>query len=470
MSLAADRSEPRDGTGLARHQPNGQHDVVSQPPPLSAAQHRAHTQEAAGDLAGARATLEHALDGGRANLGEDDPGVLAVAHQLATVMQRADDFSAARRVLEEAFAAGQWRLGDADPLLLAISFDLGLVAEELGNRHEARKAFGRVAAHGPQVLGDDHWAVTQARAYLGEDPPTIRLTLDRPVSEMLRNNGAAPTPVPLQAVAPPAPAPAPQSAPEPQQGPAPQHGPGPQQGLGASRVAAQPPPVPVPQPPVHAPEPAPLTQAQLPYEQQVQRVAPLQRFGPDTGQRYPEPPRQGPGSGRHGPEATWQDRHVRGGGRLADDGRSAYPGRGRGPAVFAAIAAGLAAVIAVVALVIVLAARNPDGGGTGDVPTLGGQPPTDVRLRDSGSTIEVSWRDPTDGTVSFVVMVGRTGEQLRAMGRLGPAQTELELHGLNARLDYCVAVVAVYAANKIATSPQTCTSRTGSTPAPTTSG
>ena len=453
--------------------------VVSQPSPLSAAQHRAQAQEAAGDLAGARVTLEHALDGGRANLSEDDPAVLAVAHQLAGVLQRADDFSAARRALEEAFAAGQWRLGDADPLMLAISFDLGLVAEELGNRHEARKAFGRVAAHGPQALGDDHWAVAQARAYLGEDPPTVRLTLDRPVSEMLRNNGAVPAPLPPPAAAQPAPAPAPQPAPAPAPqpapalppAPAPQPAPGPQQGAGVQHVPAQrSAPGPQPQPPMQAPEPAPPAQAQLPYERQVQRVAPLQRFGPDTGQRYPDAPRQVPGSGRHGAETAWQDRDVRSGGRPVDDGRSAYPGRGRGPAVFAAIAAGLAAVIAVVALVIVLAARDPDSGGTGDVPTLGGRPPTDVRLRDAGSTIEVSWRDPTDGTVSFVVMVGRTGEQLKAMGRLGPAQTELELHGLNARLDYCVAVVAVYAANKIATSPQTCTSRTGSTPAPTTSG
>jgi hypothetical protein len=436
--------------------------VVSQPSPPSAAQHRARAQEAAGDLAGARMTLELALDGGRATLGEDHPAVLAVAHQLATVLQRAGDFSAARRVLEEAFAAGQWRLGDADPLMLAISFDLGLVAEELGNRHEARKAFGRVAAHGPQALGDDHWAVTRARAYLGEDPPTVRLTLDRPVIEMLRDNGAAPAPVTPQAAAEPVPAPAPQPARGPQHGPEPR----PESGHVTARRSA---PGPAPEQPVQAPGPEQPVQAPGPVAPNPQQLAPVQRFGPETGQRYPDPPYRAPDGSRHGGETAWQDRQVRGGGRPGDDGRSAYPGRGRGPAVFAAIAAGLAAVIAVVALVIVLSARNPDGGGTGDVPTLGGQPPTDVQLRDAGSTIEVSWRDPTDGTVSFVVMVGRTGEQLKAMGRLGPAQTELELHGLNARLDYCVAVVAVYAANKVATSPQTCTSRTGSTPTPTTS-
>ena len=157
--------------------------VVSQPSPLAAAQHRAQALQTAGDLAGARATLEHALAAGRVSLGEDDPAVLAGALQLADVHRQADDPSAARRVLEEAFAAGQWRLGDADPLMLAISFDLGLVAEELGNRHEARRAFGRLAAHGPQTLGDDHWAVRQARGYLGEDPPTVRMLVDQPLAE-----------------------------------------------------------------------------------------------------------------------------------------------------------------------------------------------------------------------------------------------------------------------------------------------
>ena len=104
---------------------------------------------------------------------------LAAAHQLAGVHRQAGDPSAARRELEEAYAAGQRRLSDADPLMLAISFDLGVVADELGNRHEARRALTRVATTGPAVLGEDHWAVRQARAYLGEDPPTVRLDGDQ---------------------------------------------------------------------------------------------------------------------------------------------------------------------------------------------------------------------------------------------------------------------------------------------------
>ncbi|HET9518865.1 MAG TPA: fibronectin type III domain-containing protein, partial [Actinoplanes sp.] len=184
-----------------------------------------------------------------------------------------------------------------------------------------------------------------------------------------------------------------------------------------------------------------------------------QHFGPDTAVGYPD------AAAARRQDPPWDERHLRqvGGGVAVVDGRAAYR-RGRGPVVFAAIAAGLAAVIAVVALVVVLAGRGMDGAERDGTPKLGGNPPTDVRLRDSGSTVEVSWRDPTDATVPFVVMGARGSEQLTAMARLGPGQTRLKLDGLNARLDYCFVVVAVYADDEVATSPQACTSRDTSAP------
>jgi hypothetical protein len=136
--------------------------------------------------------------------------------------------------------------------------------------------------------------------------------------------------------------------------------------------------------------------------------------------------------------------------------------------IFAGIAAGLAAVIAVVALVVVLATRGGEQERSPGVPVLAGPPPTDVRLRDNGGTVEVSWQDPTEGTVSFVVMGGRTGEQLRVMARLGPGETKHRLDGLNARLDYCFAVVALYSTDKVSSSAPSCTSRsTDPEPSPT---
>ncbi|MET8154041.1 tetratricopeptide repeat protein [Actinoplanes sp. NPDC049668] len=362
---------------------------MSQPPPLLAARQHAQALADSGDLGQARAALEHAVDLGRANLGEDDPDVLATAQQLAAVHLRADDPSGARRVLEEAYAAGQWRLGDTDPLMLGISFDLGMVAEEMENRHEARRAFGRVAAHGPAVLGADHWAVLRARSYLGEDPPTVRLEV--PAAELHRFQ------VPPQPRTPPeqpSPAPAPQHFPAP----APQHLPSPA--------------------PQALPAPAPGGYEQVHFERPNASARPVDRA----------------------PAKADESAYTR-----------------RAPALFAAIAAVLGVIIAVVALVVVLADRGDDP--DTDVPTLSGPAPTDVRMRDYGSSVRLFWSDPANGRASFVITGSQTGEQLRPMGNVGPNTTSYDLNGLNADLDYCFAIVAVYSTTQFSTSPQTCTSR-----------
>jgi hypothetical protein len=118
----------------------------------------------------------------------------------------------------------------------------------------------------------------------------------------------------------------------------------------------------------------------------------------------------------------------------------------------------LAALIAVSALVFVLANRSGDKPDP-DVPTLGGQPPTGVTLKDLGSRIQVTWKDPANGGVSFLVAMAQPGQQLKPVGTLGPGQTSYELNALNPSLNYCFAVVAVYRDNKFATSQQACTDR-----------
>ena len=55
------------------------------------------------------------------------------------------------------------------------------------------------------------------------------------------------------------------------------------------------------------------------------------------------------------------------------------------------------------------------------------------------------------------------GEVLKPMGQVGPGETSFDLQGLNAQLDYCFAIVAVYSTSRFASSPQTCTSRAPST-------
>ncbi|WP_305788206.1 fibronectin type III domain-containing protein [Symbioplanes lichenis] len=444
---------------------------MSHPTSLQGSRQRAQALAGAGDPVQAVLLLEQALDVGRASLGEDDPDVLTTAHQLAVILRRGGDTSGARRVLEESFAAGQWRLGDADPLMLTISYELGLVAEEMENRHEARRAFGRVAAHGPRALGADHWMVTQARAYLGEDPPTVRMEL--------------PTPPP----APVRPSPAPQPPPHT--------------------------PAPVSHPPV-APFPAAERPPVAPDQfhsraaEQHAPVAPQQRFPSAAEQRSPGVPEQGfhPSAEQHftsgrqshsapeqqfgaGPQGHFEpEQHVGGGPEQHFPAEqhfppvpqqrqpvSAPPHAGpaptppprsgsfglRAPALFAAIAAVLGVAIAVVALVIVLADPG-DKPTASDVPTLKGPAPTDVRLRDYGASVQLFWSDPANGRASFMITGAQAGSQLRPMGEVGPATTSFDLNGLNDNLDYCFAVVAVYSSSEFSTSPQTCTRRDQASP------
>ncbi|BFU45779.1 tetratricopeptide repeat protein [Krasilnikovia sp. MM14-A1004] len=426
---------------------------MAQPSPLTAARQHARALAGSGDLAGARAVLERAVEVGRTGLGEDDPDVLATAHQLAAVHQQADDPAAARRVLEEAYAAGQWRLGDADPLMLAISFDLGVVAAELGNRHEARRAFSRVAEQGPAALGADHWTVTQARALLGDESPTAQP--DRPASPVGPVSGAG-ADSPFGAT-PPGPAgtrggdalseptvivpildaqPAPGAA-DTQLPPAGQRAP-------VEYPDGSPPGRPA-SGPVSTSLPPPARPAFMPTPT---ATPPAARPGPRPTPASPPPPPPGPMPTGAAPAVA-----------VAPAAGGSTYGR-RGPALFAAIAAVLAAIIAVVALVVVLA-RNNESPRQPDQPTLGGAPPTDVRLRDSGTSLEVSWTDPASGMTSFVVTGGHPGEVLNSIGHVRPGETSFDWKGLNPALEYCVAVVAVYSTTKFASSPQTCTSRSG---------
>ncbi|MFI1995279.1 hypothetical protein [Actinoplanes sp. NPDC020271] len=176
---------------------------------------------------------------------------------------------------------------------------------------------------------------------------------------------------------------------------------------------------------------------------------------------------QQPGVYHQGSDGTWQGGAADapapevGAGVLTTYGKSGN--RKRGMALFAVIAATLAAVVAVAALVFTLAqgTRKGDEGDTpSGSPTLSGAPPGEVKLTDGGSKIDVSWSDPTDASVSFMITMAHPGEQLKPVSTVGPGQTSRRIEGLSPTLNYCFAVVAVYATDKFATSPQVCTERT----------
>jgi hypothetical protein len=92
--------------------------------------------------------------------------------------------------------------------------------------------------------------------------------------------------------------------------------------------------------------------------------------------------------------------------------------------------------------------------------------PSGVRLRDGGDSITLSWQDPSGGTAPIIVAGARAGEESRPFAHLPPGPTTYTVNGLNARLEYCFTVVAVYSTDSVAVSPLVCTHR-ASNPQPT---
>nr|MDT0659752.1 tetratricopeptide repeat protein [Micromonospora sp. DSM 115978] len=423
---------------------------MSQPSYLAGASSDAKALYDAGDSPGARRLLTEAIDAARPMYGEDHPDLLATAHLLARLHREADDPTAARRVLEEALAAGEHRWGDSGALMLGLSFDLATVADELGNRHEARKNFARVASAGPAVLGADHWTVQAARDYLGA--------------------AAAPAPQPTDQTFGPAPTepehfgyaqPSPQGSP-----PAPPH-------------PAEPEPFGYAQPtrpaPYHSTDPTPVQITAPPVQH---TVAPFQDSAPpghDTRTRV-----DGTGLGSYPiagsepfpPPAVAYPMGVSDGTPPGGPPAQAAS-RGRGAVIAASVAAAAAVLAAAVVVVVALAGSRPPPSSPDAAPTEGpdaqpslvGEPPTSLRLRDNEASITISWKDPSGGTVPFVVAGGRAGQTLGAMATVNPGETSFTVNGLNSRLDYCFTVLAVYGTDQFSTSGQVCTSR-ATTPTP----
>lgn len=137
--------------------------------------------------------------------------------------------------------------------------------------------------------------------------------------------------------------------------------------------------------------------------------------------------------------------------------------RGRGATV-AAVSAAMAALAATaVAAVALLDDPAPPPAasvaGPSAAPTLSGEPPGELRLHEEGSTITITWTDPTAGTVPFIIAGGRAGHELRPMTQVSPGDTSYRINGLNPRVDYCFTVAAVYSTSQFGVSGQVCTAR-----------
>jgi hypothetical protein len=122
--------------------------------------------------------------------------------------------------------------------------------------------------------------------------------------------------------------------------------------------------------------------------------------------------------------------------------------------VLAAVAAAGAALA-----VVTLTGSPTQPGADAASPSAPPSAPKDVKLRDDGTSVTLTWTDPSSGTAPFLIAEGRVGEQLRALQPLPAGQTAYTLNGLNPTFDYCFAVVATYNTNVVATSDPVCTDR-----------
>jgi hypothetical protein len=140
----------------------------------------------------------------------------------------------------------------------------------------------------------------------------------------------------------------------------------------------------------------------------------------------------------------------------------------RNPLIAFAIVAALALIGGAVAAVIAFTAAAPDrepDNPPGTAPVEPAGAPTGLELHDAGSSITLTWTDPSQGTVSFIVAGGQDGSGIRPLHTLLPGATTHTVHGLNPRLNYCFTVAAVYDTNRVAVSDLVCTRR-NTTPTP----
>jgi len=85
--------------------------------------------------------------------------------------------------------------------------------------------------------------------------------------------------------------------------------------------------------------------------------------------------------------------------------------------------------------------------------------PREVRLVDNGTSVTLTWKDPTSGTVQFVIR----GQPLQGsplpLRNAGAGTTTITYAGLVRTTNYCFVVVAVYTTNNVAPAPAVCTTR-----------
>jgi hypothetical protein len=112
------------------------------------------------------------------------------------------------------------------------------------------------------------------------------------------------------------------------------------------------------------------------------------------------------------------------------------------------------------ALVAVFLASDPQGErpstATSTATTIG------LSLEDKGTSVTVTWTDPSSGQASFVVSYGRADGPANKTERVGAGTTTVTVSGLDPSQDYCF-TVAGEPGSGVGPSPAVCTKRPGPT-------
>lgn len=381
----------------------------------AAARHRAE----AGDLTGARTMLEDALAAGELRLGRDDPRLAPLMVDLATLARKLGNLTEARNQLRRAYAIIVTAAGPEHATSLSIEGRLAAIIYRLGEPTEAYD--WHLADAGQRVLGADHPAVRGAQ-------------------QRLDASAQNPNPPPMLT-------PAPISwTDHPGDG----------------------------QPAVDEPN-WPENEGWAPPPEST--YAPIaagvyQRQGSTAVQVMPQP-------ARDQPRELWQE--------PAAPPADISPRQRRGHGGGVALVASLGVVVLVAAVVVALQFFRPStgtpqtappagAGGAGNtvqgadqptpVPTPTAPPPTGVALKDEGGAVTLTWNDPSNGRVPFIISVGREGQALLAASDVPAGRTTGTIYGLNDTVNYCFTVSAVWAADKVAPSIRACTFRLSTSVSP----
>ena len=155
--------------------------------------------------------------------------------------------------------------------------------------------------------------------------------------------------------------------------------------------------------------------------------------------------------------------------RFSEEALLRPPGIRRGR-LLAALGAGV--VLAGVAAVVFTVAdhREQETSATAPQPSASAAPtrfltadtqgaPRDIRLRDEGTSVTITWTDPSSGQVPFVVSGRTEAGELIGLKQVDRSVTQVTYGSLDPKVNYCFLVTAVYSGSKVATSGWTCTRR-----------